>query len=112
MRRSTKASTVAASCGVKYFHPPGVTAVGGSAAPGVQGSPPLIIVARTTRELNSSKTALDPSSRRRFGRYTGFHPDHQLLQTWNAAPGSRGGEQKLLRRRQDNRVAAGLQVLR
>ncbi len=66
MRRSTNASTVAASCGVKYFQPPGVTAFGGSAAPGFQGMPPLTTAARAALELRSSQMALEPRSCRRF----------------------------------------------
>ena len=55
MRRSTNASTVAASRGVKYLQPSGVTCAGGSAEPGIHGNPPLTIAARAVSELNSKQ---------------------------------------------------------
>src|SRR5262249_42940326 len=72
---STKASTVAASCGVKYFQPSGSTAAGGSAEPGFQGRPPLMIAARTGREPSAiNRNALEPKSCRLFVPSTAANP--------------------------------------
>src|SRR6516225_2807415 len=72
IRRSTKASTVLPSCGVKQRQPSGVTAAGGSADPGFHGRPPLTIAARVVPEFSKSAIALEPRSRRRFIWYTGY----------------------------------------
>ena len=70
--RSTKASTVSPSCGVKKCQPPGVAGDGGLADPGCHGRAPLITVARAAGDTMHNASAVDPKSCRRLTRCTGF----------------------------------------